>query len=574
MSFVETFHSNLQRANARPLVVEMEGERSHAFHPERLGHLVASARAALRAHAVRPGDRVAFVAPNSARWVALDLALLFEGAISVPLYTRSTPEEVLWAARDCDAALLLGGAAQLDGLRAAHREGDPPLHPLADLFEHTEPPVQEPPRLPAPEETVTLVYTSGTSGDPKGVRLTAAGFDYMLPLVRRKLDRLMGGRPSDERLFHYLPFCFAGSRLVLWVSLYGGVPIHLCSALERLAQEMQAARPHYVLNVPVLLERVRGGVERRLAERGPLVAALHRRARAIWEKERRGESLGPWDRLLRRVADRLLYAKVREGLGGSLRCLISGSAPLAEGTQRWFEMLGIPVYQVYGLTETTGILTMDEPGEAVPGHVGRLVEGTEARLAEDGELRVRGPGVFPGYWERPEATAAAFDEAGWFRTGDRAEFDERTRTWRLVGRSRHVLVLASGHNVPPEPLEQALLERLPGAEHVVVFGHGAPALVALVSGAGLTQEHVEEALDELNRSLPHYRRIRAAHLLEEPLTHEAGLLTANQKLRREAIETRYAELLEALQRRAAGPTPKHPGRSFVEERPTQARHGG
>ncbi len=560
MSFVETFHERLRSGASRPLIVEMEGRTAHPFPPERLLQMVSAARAALRERGVRPGDRVAFVAPNSARWAALDLALLFEGAISVPLYTRSTPEEVLWAARDCGASLLVGGTGQIVALRAARGVQDPPLLGLGEFFEHAAPPVEDPPRSLSPDTTVTLVYTSGTSGEPKGVRLTAGGFDYMLPLVRRKLDRLMGGRPEDERLFHYLPFCFAGSRLVLWVSLYGGVPIHLCSALDRLAEEMRAARPHYVLNVPVLLERVRGGVEQRLAERGPLVAGLHRRAQAAWKKQIRGEPLGRRDRLFRWLADRLLYTKVREGLGGQLRCLISGSAPLAEGTQRWFEMLGIPIYQVYGLTETTGILTMDEPGEAVPGHVGRLIEGTQARLTEDGELRVRGPGIFPGYWERPEATEAAFDEEGWFRTGDRAEYDERTRTWRLVGRAKHVLVLASGHNVPPEPLEQALLERLPGAEHVVVFGHGAPALVALVSGEGLSQRQIDAALEGLNASLPHYRRIRAARLLDEPLTHESGLLTANQKLRREAIARRYAEWIEALQRQAASSPRRDPGK--------------
>ncbi len=558
MSFIQTFWRNLTEGSG-PLLVEMEGPQRHPYPAARLAQMVAQARAWLHAEGLRSGDRVAFVAPNSARWVALDLACLFDGLVSVPLYTRSTAEELRWTAADAQAKLLLADAGTLQRLREA-ADGEPAvrIEPLDALFEHALAPRREPPAERDASETVTLVYTSGTSGDPKGVMLTAGGFDYMLPLVRRKLDRLMGGRPADERLFHYLPFCFAGSRLVLWVSLYGAVPLHLNSSLERLAEELRAARPHYVLNVPVLLERVRGGVEQRFAERGPLVQRLHRAAMAAFEREVSGAAPRPADRWVRRLADLLLYRKVREGLGGSLRCLISGSAPLAEGTQRWFEALGIPVYQVYGLTETTGILTMDEPGEAVPGHVGRLIEGTEARVAEDGELRVRGPGIFPGYWRRPEATAAAFDEAGWFRTGDRAELDEATNTWRLVGRAKHVLVLASGHNVPPEPIEQALLEQLPGAEHVVLFGHGEPALVALVSGEGLRQADLDRAMARVNDTLPHYKRVRAIALLPEPLSHEAGLLTANQKLKRAAIAERYAELLAELQRRAGRQAPDRP----------------
>jgi long-chain acyl-CoA synthetase len=206
-------------------------------------------------------------------------------------------------------------------------------------------------------------------------------------------------------------------------------------------------------------------------------------------------------------------------------------------------MLGLPVLQVYGLTETTAICTMDDPQDFTPGRVGRAIPGIEMTLSDTGEILVRGPNVFPGYWNRPEATAQVFRE-GWFCTGDHGEVDERGN-WSILGRVKHLIVLSSGHNVPPEPLEDKLLHALPGAQHVVLVGHGRPYLAALITGA-VTAEQVEAVLDSLNAELPHYQRIRAYALLPEPFTVENGLLTANGKLRREAILARFHAEIERL----------------------------
>jgi long-chain acyl-CoA synthetase len=302
-----------------------------------------------------------------------------------------------------------------------------------------------------------------------------------------------------------------------------------------------------VLNVPVLLERLKAGIEAELARRGGAALALYRSGAAAWRRLHDGRGRAG-DRLRAALAGGLVFRAIRRKIGPRLRALICGSAPLAPETQLYFRMLGFDVLQVYGLTETTAICTMDIPGAAVPGAVGVAIDGIEMRLGERDEILVRGPNLFAGYWNRPEATAEAVRD-GWFHTGDRGEVDARGY-WRILGRVKNLLVLASGHNVAPEPIEERLRQAIPGAEHVVVVGHGRPFLVALVSGR-VAEADVRRAVEAANREAPHYRRVRAFHVLEEPLTVASGLLTANGKVRREAVVARHAAVIERLYREQA-----------------------
>jgi long-chain acyl-CoA synthetase len=210
-------------------------------------------------------------------------------------------------------------------------------------------------------------------------------------------------------------------------------------------------------------------------------------------------------------------------------------------------MLGIPVLQVYGLTETTGICTMDDPGRVEPGTVGPAIPGIEMKLGDGDEILVRGPNVFPGYWNRPDETAKAL-AGDWFHTGDQGE-QTPAGNWRIIGRLKNLLILSSGHNIAPEPLEEKLARAIPGARQVVVVGHGRSYLAALVTG-DVQRENAEKELARLNGTMPHYRQIRALHLEPKPLTIESGLLTANGKLRREAVAARFREEIEAMYRPA------------------------
>lgn len=540
MSFIETIADQLAAHPHKPLVVEIHGETTVPAEGGVLADLIARARGTLRERGVAAGDRVALVAPNSIRWVVADLAALFEGAIVVPLYARQDPEELGEILDDCKPTLILAANDELADALAGFHDGIP-LVVFEDLFGGMT--VQGPPAPRAPDDPVTLIYTSGTSGKAKGVVLTTANVDYMLPQTRDALASMMGPRTTDDRVFHYLPFCFAGSRIVLWTCLFRGNAIQVSTDLDNLVAEFKTARPNYFLNVPMLLERLKNGVEAKLRERATPVRLLYKRGVEAAMRRFEGRA-GRRDRVWEAVARRVVFEKVRQGIGPELECLICGSAPLGEHTQRWFQMLGIPVYQVYGLTETTAIVTMDVPPVVVPGRVGPLLPGVQAKLGEGDEMLVKGPNIFSHYWENEEATEAAFVD-GWFRTGDQAEVDANGN-WRIVGRVKNLLVPTSGHNVAPEPIEQAITETLEGADAVVLVGHARPFIGALVSGEAVRKEDVQVAIDAVNEGLPHYRRVRKWAIVPEPFTVENHMLTANRKLRRKAIETQWADLIDGL----------------------------
>ncbi len=541
-TFIERILAHLEAHPAKALVVEMHG-RTEIPTPNRdTVERIARARGALRAAGVRPGDRVVLLAPNSSRWVAADLAILAEGAVTVPLYARQAGAELVAMIEDCEPAAIVVADEELESTVGSAGASFRRIR-LDALFDGDA--IATAPHPRAADDVVTIIYTSGTSGVAKGVETTAGNVDYMLPVVCDALDRLMGRRAADDRVFHYLPFCFAGSRVVLWTCLFRNVPIRMSTSLEDLEGEMAGARPHYFLNVPALLERIKNGVEDNIARQGRAVRALYERAKRAHLRDAHGEARLT-DEMVLTAARGVVFRKIRERIGEDLECLICGSAPLGEETQRWFEMLGIPVYQVYGLTETTAIVTMDEPRAATAGRVGHAIAGCETRIADDGELQIRGPNVFPGYFRREQETRDAFTDDGWFRTGDAAEIDARGN-FRIIGRTKNVLVPTSGHNVAPEPIEQSLVEGIRGAAHAVVFGHGKPFLSAVVSG-DVTDADVERRVEDLNATAPHYKRIRAWRATSAPFTPENGLLTANQKLKRKALEAFFAREIEEMYR--------------------------
>ncbi|MCA9752348.1 MAG: AMP-binding protein [Gemmatimonadetes bacterium] len=544
MKHLERILGELDRHPDHPFVQEARGGQLLAFPGSWLAERIRRARAFLSDAGVRPGDRVALLGTNSAGWVAADLAIIAHGAIVVPLYARSQPAEMAALLRDATPTLVLvESAEQAAALRQAGV--DVPIHELAAL-EQAEDRGEEPPERDV-ESPVAILYTSGTSGEPKGVVLTGANLDFMLERTNRRLDGLMGREPGPDRVFHYLPFCFAGSWILLLASLGRRSVLTLNTDLSAIVEDLALAKPHYFQNVPVLLERMREGITRALARRPP-TRALFRAAERAQQAEMRGETPRRRDFVARGTARAVLFPTVRRRLGPRLRALICGSAPLTSETQGFFDLIGIPVLQVYGLTETTAILTMDEPDRVVPGRVGRAVEGVEMRLGEHDEILARGPNVFGGYWNRPDATSASFTD-GWFRTGDQGEVDAGGN-WRVIGRIKNLIVPTSGHNVAPEPLEEAISARLPAAQQVVVIGDAKPWLAVLVTGS-VRPEEVERALEEINVDLPHYRRVRGSLVIETPFTAEDGLLTANGKLRRAAIGERFRDSIDALYAQSA-----------------------
>ena len=547
MNFLENIFAQLQAAGDATILERLGERRSTRVTGADLLHLVRRARGFLAAQGIRRGDRCALLAHNSVRWVALDLACMADGVIVVPLYARQAPEELVAMMKDCGPALVCCGDATLEGSIAEIWPEAPPRHLFDDIFAKRGG-TDEPPQL-QDSDPVAIIYTSGTSGEAKGVTLTAANVGYMLGQTSARLDRLMGKslmgkkRKEQERVFHYLPMCFAGSWIMMLTCLLRRSRLTLNSDLNKLAAEMRSVEPDYFLNVPVLLERMRKAVDEQLWKTGGLPLALYSRGKRAWmRRQEKHANFGDALRLL--LARRLIFPAIRtKMIGPKLKALICGSAPLNVETQQYFLMLGIPVLQVYGLTETTAICTMDDPRRVEPGRVGPVIEGTEMKLGENDEIIVRGPNIFSGYWNRPQETARALRD-GWFHTGDQGEVNGEGN-WRIIGRIKNLIVLGSGHNVAPEPIEDAFLNELPEALQAMLVGNGRGYLTAIVTG-DVTPGQVRRALDAVNAGMPHYKQIRGFHTSREPFSIENGLLTANGKLKRDAIAERLRAEIEEM----------------------------
>ncbi|MDP9146074.1 MAG: AMP-binding protein, partial [Acidobacteriota bacterium] len=405
--------------------------------------------------------------------------------------------------------------------------------------------VSEEPNSRDPGDLVTIIYTSGTSGEPKGVCLNVENVTHMLRCTTERLNQLMAAVISSdtERVFHYLPFNFAGSWILLLSCLVRESVLTLSTDLNRLADEIRMSAPHYFLNVPTLLERVRRGVVDGIAKQAPPIRWLFARATQSWQREHADRDAG-LDAAWLALARRAIFSKIKTRFGPHLRALICGSAPLAVETQEFFMMLGIPVLQVYGLTETTAICTMDDPRAPIqPGFVGPAIPRIEMKLGENDEILVRGPHIFPGYWERPVESAEVLQD-GWFHTGDQGDINSQGN-WQIIGRIKNLIVLNSGHNVAPEPIEEKIAMRLSGVQQVVVIGNGRGYLCAVVTGE-LAAPDVQSAIDSVNKDLPHYRQVRNFMILRKPFGTEDGLVTANGKLRRSAIDKKLSKQIDAM----------------------------
>jgi long-chain acyl-CoA synthetase len=545
MSFLDQIFASLEKSGDNVVLQELREGVLTAVSGRQLLEQVLVARAYLRRLRLKTGDRCGLLAHNSVRWVAMDLAIMAEGLTVVPLYARQAPAELVAMMKDCSPSVIACGDQSLaDAIMKEWPEAPPPAFCFEKVFTSSRGPVENPVLTVADRDVVTIIYTSGTSGDAKGVMLSAGNVGHMLSCTSGRLDQLMKRRPGQDAIFHYLPFCFAGSWIMLLTCLLRGSKVTLNTDLGTIAADMRSSAPDYFLNVPALLERMRKAVDEQLWKTGGLPLKVYRNAKGAWMRRQEGKA-GAGDGLWLALANRLVFPTIRKKMiGGRLRALICGSAPLNVETQLFFMMLGIPVLQVYGLTETTAICTMDDPdGAVVPGRVGPAIAGIEMTLGENEEIIVRGPNIFPGYWNRPEETAKVLRD-GWFHTGDQGEVDAGGN-WKIVGRIKNLIILGSGHNIAPEPIEDKILQHMPEASQVVVVGNARGFLAALVTGK-VSDAKVQAALDAVNPELAHYKQVRAFHVVNEPFTIDGGLLTANGKLKRDLIAERFRSEIDAM----------------------------
>lgn len=537
---------------------------------------------------IRTGDKVGIFSPNRPEWAIADFAILSVGAVSVPIYATNTAKEAEYLTQDAELRLLfVGGQPQydkassfverqekletivafdadvtMDGARSLHLDGLLARGRASGRDAELEARLAQ----VSSDDVATLIYTSGTTGVPKGAILTHANFFHQFAAVD---DRFVVG-PSDRSLC-FLPLSHAYERAWSYYVFKRGAENHYIPDPKRVVEYLAKVKPTVMVSVPLLYEKIYSTVQGRLetasSTRRRLFAWAIETGKRYHTRRHAEQAIGPMLAFAHAVADRLVLSKIRDVLGGPKNFLSAGGAPLTKKVEEFFFAAGLLVCQGYGLTETAPMVSCNAPGAFKFGSVGRPVRDVAVRIGEGGEIQVRGPNVMAGYYRKPEETSRAFVD-GWFRTGDVGEIDA-DGFLHVTERIKDLIITSGGENVAPQHIE-SVLEVDPFIEHVVAIGDHRKYLTAIVvpqfaaleaharaqaipfaSRSELVKrpevvELYRTRLENLSTELAPYERLRDFTLLDHELTQEGGELTPTQKVKRKAIVTKYADLVEAM----------------------------
>jgi long-chain acyl-CoA synthetase len=588
-TLVELFLEAMDRFEDRPAFrYHDEGAWHDLTHRQALDR-IRQAVGALEAQGLTRGDRAAILASNSPEWAMADYACLSAGVVDVPVYATLTADQVAYILKDAGVKLVfvedgdqLGKVLEVRGeLPELARvvvfrppAGDLPEGVLSwDAFlaaggePAPEPVFREEALSARPQDVATILYTSGTTGEPKGVMLTHRNLSSNVLASSRvlKID-------EHDVTLSFLPLSHVFQRMVDYLLFHRGCLIAYGRGIDAVSDDLKVIRPTIVVSVPRLYEKVFARVTSATGVRGVLV----RWARGVGDRWARAKLAGKRPplsvRLRYAIAYRLVFSKIAAGVGGRLRYFVSGGAPLAPEINRFFYSAGIMILEGYGLTETSPVTHVNHPGDFPAnfriGTVGKAVAGTEARIAPDGEILVRGPQVMKGYLDRPEATAEAIDDDGWFHTGDVGEIDD-DGFLRITDRKKDIIVTAGGKNVAPQPIESQLKNN-PFFDQPVLVGDRErfislvmvpdfPALEAWAREAGIAadgnrallenpqvQSHLHGEMVRELADLARYETPKKLVLVDQPFTIEDGTLTPTQKVKRRVVQERLAPTLERV----------------------------
>jgi long-chain acyl-CoA synthetase len=546
-----------------------------------MARLVRRYQAALSRAALEEGDRVAILLTNGTDWVAFDIAAMASGLITVPIYAHDSLSNASHILANSGARLMVLNtweqwaalapwSSRFPALRhvwvrqartanAPEASAGPTVTPLADALSSSTEAMRE--LAPAADATATLIYTSGTTGPPKGVMLS----HFAILWNSEAATRFIAPLPSDVFL-SFLPLAHAFERtLGYYLPMMGGATVAYARSVDTLREDLGIIRPTVLLAVPRIYERIEERI-RHESDRNSFKRALVQLTAEIgWHRhearQHRGHAPGLGRRLLWPLLDRFVARRLLGALGGRLRVAASGGASLPPDTARFLVGLGLPLVEGYGLTEAAPVVTATRLSEIVPGSVGQPLHGLNIKLGPQGELLVRTPSVMKGYWQDEMATAAAIDRDGWLRTGDVAEIHDGSVF--IKGRLGERLALATGEKVMASAIEAAIRGD-PLFDHACVVGEGRSCLAAVITlnpkrwtsaaselGADPQAPNTASAailgrISRLLGDLPRHAQVRAVHLVLEPWTVQAGLLTPTLKIKRQAVEARYASEIEAL----------------------------
>jgi len=550
------------------------------------GRSVARTARALHAWGVRPGDRIAILSENRPEWPMDDMASLLLGAVTVPLYTTLTAEQTAFALND-------------SGCRAIFLSSNQQLHKIVSILPQTQiekvvvmdpvefngdlapfagqcvsmnqitsqgsgnldPELEAKARSIGPDDLATIVYTSGTTGTSKGAMLTHGN-------IASNISCSLQGFEMQPGLISisFLPLCHITARHVDFSMLYHGVTLAYCPFLDRLPASLLEVQPSVFVAVPRVYEKIYAQAEQK-------AKGLPKRAIYDWAvsvgQDHKPEILAgktPTSRSWK-LANRLVFSKIREGMGGRIETFISGGAPLGRELAEWYAKMGIRIHEGYGLTETSPVIAVNTPLNHRIGTVGKILSNLEVRIAEDGEILVKGPSVFKGYWNRPEETKAALVD-GWFKTGDIGNIDADGYL-SVTDRKKDLIKTSGGKFIAPQPIENSLkLNPLVGTAAIIGDRRKFPAVlispnfrpleewarensIPFTSRAELIADPKVQALYEsiveaINTNLARFEKLKRVMLVADEFTADNGALTPTMKLRRRVIEERYKKQIDEL----------------------------
>jgi long-chain acyl-CoA synthetase len=533
-------------------------------------------------------SHVAILSENRPEWVFADMGALTAGAVDVPIYPTLPPDQALYILAESEArAVIVSTAAQarkLAEIRAqlphlqhviAMEDGLPGTTSLADVRASGRDALAKDPGAvrraaaePRPEDVATIIYTSGTTGDPKGAMLTHQNIVSNVEAGLKVFDFNI-----SDVVLSFLPLSHSFERTAgYYLMLKAGCTLAFAESVEKVPANMAEVAPTVMCAVPRLYEKIYSRISEKVANDPPLRRAIFQRAikvgRATFQHVVDGTSPSPALRLQRAIAEKLVFSKIRDRVGGRLRLFVSGGAPLAKEIAEFFGSAGFLILEGYGLTETSPIISVNRPTEIKPGSVGKALDRVEVRIAEDGEILVRGPNVMKGYLKKPADTAEMIDASGWLHTGDIGLVDERGFL-TITDRKKDIIVTSGGTNIAPQPIENRL-RTSPFIAEVVVIGNkrkypaalivpAFDALEAWASGRGIVAAdradlaarpevaaHYDKVVRELTSHLAEFEKIRRVVVLDQEFSIDGGELTPKLSVKRRVVEEKYRATIDRV----------------------------
>lgn len=533
---------------------------------------------------IKPGDKIALITTATrTEWAVMDLGIAQIGAITVPVYPSISPDDYNFIFNNADVKYcfvsdrelydkvmkIRDKVSTLQGVFSFDKiEGAPNWREVIDMGndEGTQSEVEDLSKAINTEDLATIIYTSGTTGKPKGVMLSHQNIVSNVLASNSRIPRVKGLDFDEIRILSFLPICHIFERMLFYLYQYNGYAVYFAESIEKMGDNIKEVQPHIMSVVPRLIEKVYDKIYDKGTSAGGLKSKIFLWALGVNKAK---EKIGKPSGLKEIIADKLVFSKWRDGLGGNIITLVSGSAALAPRLNKMFQNAGIPILEGYGLTETSPVISVNSFGKIKVGSVGHVLENLEVKIREDGEITVKGPSVFKGYFDNEEMTREVFTDDGFFKTGDIGHIDEEGYL-HITDRKKEMFKTSGGKYIAPQVIEnQAKGSKF--IEQVMVVGDGEKMPCALVQpdfnfakqwavrknlNVGETpeemaksaelKERISKEIDYLNTKLGHWEQIKRFELTPEVWSIELGLLTPTLKLKRKAVKERYLKLYNKM----------------------------